>query len=353
MEVRSADSRECIMAEQRDERLGRRRLHLRLRFLAGESTGSYVTRLAARNNLPVEGVLRSMGIGPMLPVEPQYTEMYLSRYARERLANLAGYTVAEMQKRLVGLRDEFLMSDGDKDDWEWPWDARAGYIVQACSLCAAQRGTRSPAWLILPDPWHVCLRHHRWTDNSRSTQHPYIDLSNLKDVVRAQQRLNRLGKHLGPAARWVFADACSILVRSGYLEDPARTEEWAALAKQLGEQRVRPLAQLSRLSLLTQDLAWLEVRRLYGELGQADYREWLERATRRHGFTFARPLKEWHSQHQPLSRGIPELFSDQSPPSNVVRRATGHELPSCLAAVEELSCLPWVRLPNTMDRLFL
>ncbi|MFJ7181048.1 TniQ family protein [Streptomyces massasporeus] len=341
------------MAERRDERLGRRRLHLRLRFLAGESTGSYVTRLAARNHLPVEGMLRSMGTGPMLPVEPQYTEMYLSRYARERLANLAGHPLAEMQKRLVGLRDEFLMPSDAKDDWEWPWDARAGYIVQACSLCAAQRGTRSPAWLILPDPWHVCLRHRRWTDNSRSTQHPYIDLSSLPDVIRAQQRLNRLGKRLGPAARWVFADACSILVRSNYLEDPGRTEEWAPLATQLGEHRVRPLAQLSRLSLLTRDLAWLEVRRLSGELGRAGYREWLDRATRRHGFAFREPLKMWHSQHPPLGRGIPELFGDQPPPSSVVQRVTGHELPSCLAAAGDLSCLPWLRLPNTMERLFL
>lgn len=121
---------------------------------------------------------------------------------------------------------------------------RVGYIVQACSLCAARRGTRSPAWLILPDPWQVCLRHRRWTDNSRSTDTPYVDLSELAEVVRAQQRLNRVRKRLGPAGRWVFADACSVLVRSGYLEDPAQTKQWGVLAAQLGEQRVRPLAQL-------------------------------------------------------------------------------------------------------------
>lgn len=33
--------------------------------LQGESTGSYVTRLAARNNRPAEEVLRSMGTGPV------------------------------------------------------------------------------------------------------------------------------------------------------------------------------------------------------------------------------------------------------------------------------------------------
>jgi len=340
------------VAEQRDEWLGRRRMHLRLRFLQGESTGSYVTRLAARNNRPAQEVLRSMGTGPV-PVDPQYTEMYVSRYARERLATLAGHTVAEMQERLVGLRDEFLMPKNAKDDWEWPWDARAGYIVQACSLCAARRGTRSPAWLILPDPWHVCLRHQRWTDNSRSTKHPYIDLRELAEVVRAQQRLNRIRKRLGPAGRWVFADACSILVRSGYLEDPAQTRQWGVLAAELGEQRVRSLAQFSRLSLLTRDLAWLEVRRLNGVLGSTEYQDWLPRTTSRHGYRFIEPLTVWHRQHRPLKQGIPQLCSGDVPSSAVVRRVTGHVLPSPLAPVEELTCLPWVRMPNSMDRLFL
>ena len=38
------------MAEKRDPWLGRRRMHLRLRFLQGESTGSYVTRLATNTS---------------------------------------------------------------------------------------------------------------------------------------------------------------------------------------------------------------------------------------------------------------------------------------------------------------
>jgi hypothetical protein len=327
-------------------------MHLRLRFLQGESTGSYVTRLAARNNRPAEEVLRSMGTGPV-PVDPQYTEMYVSRYARERLATLAGHTVVEMQERLVGLRDEFLMPEDAKDDWEWPWDARAGYIVQACSLCAARRGTRSPAWLILPDPWHVCLRHQRWTDNSRSTRHPYIDLSEFTEVVRAQQRLNRIRKRLGPASRWVFADACSLLARVGFLEDPAQTKEWGPLAAKLGEQRVRPLAQFSRLSLLTWDLAWLEVRRLNGVLGETEHQDWLPRVALRHNYRFVEPLTVWHRQHQPRTQKIPELFGERAPSSAEIRRVTGHVLPSPLAPVEELTCLPWVRMPNSMDRLFL
>ncbi|MEU5633637.1 TniQ family protein [Streptomyces rishiriensis] len=340
------------MAEKRDQWLGLRRMHLRLRFLQGESTGSYVTRLAARNNRPAEEVLRSMGTGPM-PIDPQYTEMYVSSYARERLATLAGHTVAEMQERLIGLRDEFLMPEDAKADWEWPWDARAGYIVQACSLCAARRGTRSPAWLILPDPWQVCLRHRRWTDNSRSTRHPYIDLSGLGEVVRAQQHLNRMHKRLGPAGRWVFADACSILVRSGYLEEPAQSKQWGVLAAELGEQRVRPLAQFSRLVLLARDLAWLEVRRLSRALGSTEYQDWLARTTSRHGHRFIEPLTVWHRQHRPLKQPMPQLFGEDVPSSAAVRRATGHALPSPLAPVEDLTCLPWVRLPNSMDRLFL
>ncbi|MFD5862813.1 TniQ family protein [Streptomyces chartreusis] len=343
------------MAEH-DRWLGRRRMHLRLRFLQGESTGSYVTRLAARNKRPVQVVLDSMGSGPM-PVAPQYTEMYVSRHARERLADLAGRTVAEMQQRLVSLRDEFLMPHRSQDDWEWPWDARAGYVVQACALCAAQRGTRSPAWLILPDPWHVCLRHGRWMDNSRSTEHPYVDLSGLHEVVRAQQRLNRVRKRLGPAARWVQADAYSILAYAGYLEDPAQSRHWCVPAARLGEQRVRPLAQFSRMALLTWDLARLEVHRQNSVLDKAEHGEWLSRMTRRHGQVFGAALRTWLERHPPLTRDWLQLLQDEEPLGKEMRKelrkATRHPLPSPLAPLEDLTCLPWVRQPNSMDRLFL
>jgi hypothetical protein len=342
----------------RDTLLGQRRMHLGLRFLQGESTGSYVTRLAARNLRPVEEVLASLGSGPM-PVDPQYTEMYVSRYARERLANLAGRTVAEMQKRLVSLSDEFLMPADAAEDWEWPWDARAGYVVQACSLCAAQRGTRSPAWLVLSDPWHVCLRHHRWTDNSRSTLHPYVDLGALREVVQAQQRLNRVTKRLGPiAARWVQADAYSLLAHSGSPDGAEKVKQWRALAVELGEQRVGPLAQFSWLARLTGDLAWLEVRRLSGVLSKTEHKQWLPRVRRRYGHGLAGPLAVWHGQHRPLAHDYLTVVRGGRPVSmdvkNEVRKATGHHpVSSPLTSLENATCLPWVRLPGSMDRLFL
>ncbi|WP_234018942.1 MULTISPECIES: TniQ family protein [unclassified Streptomyces] len=339
------------MAE-RDPWLGRRPLHLRLRFLQGESTGSYVTRLAARNLWPVEELLVRVGVGPM-PVEPQYTEMYVSRYARERLANLSGCSVAELSLRLVSVRDEFLMPDGSSEDWEWPWDARAGYIVQACSLCAASRGTRSPAWLILPDPWHVCLRHGRWTDNSRSDQRPYIDLRDHPGVVRAQQRLNRVRKRLGQsAARWIEADALSVLTYVEYLEDPscARDPEWALLAARVGEQRARPVAQFGMLSRLARDMAWMEERRRAGRLSAADSRDWLLRVARQRGSAFRRPLEHWISGHRPLRHARQASGSGAGSPGEM--EVAGQEA-APLASLQDLTCLPWVRMPNEMDRLFL
>ncbi|MFF1257591.1 TniQ family protein [Streptomyces sp. NPDC058321] len=337
----------------RDPWLGRRPLHLRLRFLQGESTGSYVTRLAARNMRPVEQLLASIGAGPMLPVEPQYTEMYVSRYGRERLANLSGCSVAELSLRLISLRDEFLLSDGSGDDWEWPWDARAGFIVQACSLCAARRATRAPAWLILPDPWHVCLRHGRWTDNSRSLQSPYIDLREHPGVVRAQQRLNRLRKRLGyAAARWLEADALSVLTCVGYLENPSQSmDEWGRLAARVGEQRARPVAQFGMLTRLAWDMAWLEERRRAGRLSAEDGLSWLRRVEQRYDVAFNRPLASWISGHQPLQHtrpqgeGVGTNGRDQT-------EGVGHG-PAPLASLQDLTCLPWVRMPNEMDRLFL
>ncbi|WGD38712.1 hypothetical protein [Streptomyces cathayae] len=233
-----------------------------------------------------------------------------------------------------------------------------GYVVQACSLCAAQRGTRSPAWLILPDPWHVCLRHQRWTDNSRSIRRPYIDLRPLREVVQAQQRLNRVVKRLGPvAARWVQADAYSILAHSGCPYRPEKVRQWNQLAVELGEQRVRPLAQFGWLALLTWDLAWLEVRRLSGALSKAEHREWLPRVSRRYGYRLAGPLAIWHGQHRPLAHDYLTVVRSGQPLSKWIRdemsKATRHALPSPLTSLEDSTCLPWVRLPDSMDRLFL
>lgn len=336
----------------RDPWLGRRPLHLRLRFLQGESTGSYVTRLAARNLWPVQQLLMRVGVGP-LPVEPQYTEMYVSRHARERLANLSGCSVAELSLRLVSVRDEFLMPDGSADDWEWPWDARAGFIVQACSLCAASRATRSPAWLILPDPWHVCLRHGRWMDNSRSLQRPYIDLRDHPGVVRAQQRLNRVRKRLGfTAARWVEADALSVLACVGYLEDPSRASEreWAVLAARVGEQRTRPVAQLGMLARLAWDMAWLEERGRAHRLHAADSRDWLRGVVNKYGCALREPLKHWISDHHPLRHARQTPGSGEG---NLGEREVAGQEAAPLASLQDLTCLPWVRMPNEMDRLFL
>ncbi|MFJ7231469.1 hypothetical protein ACIQVF_18185 [Streptomyces tendae] len=84
-----------------------------------------------------------------------------------------------------------------------------------------------------------------------------------------------------------------------------------------------------------------------------EYQDWLPRTARRHGYRFVEPLTLWHRQHRPLKQGIPQLFSGEKPSSAEVRRGAGHVLPSSLAPVEDLTCLPWVRLPNSMDRLFL
>lgn len=77
----------------------------------------------------------------------------------------------------------------------------------------------------------------------------------------------------------------------------------------------------------------------------------------RHGYGFARPLTVWHDQHSPLARDYLAAVRGDEPMSkgvkNEVRRATGHPVPSPLTSLEDLTCLPWVRMPGSMDRLFL
>ncbi|MEV5480024.1 MULTISPECIES: hypothetical protein [Streptomyces] len=96
--------------------------------------------------------------------------------------------------------------------------------------------------------------------------------------------------------------------------------------------------------------AWREERRRAGRLSAADSRDWLRRVVRQRGFAFREPLKHWISGHRPLRHARQAGGSGTGGP-----RVTevGGQGAAALASLQDLTCLPWVRMPNEMDRLFL
>lgn len=207
---------------------GVRALPLQVRFFAGESVGSYVTRLAGRNKVSVPYLLQEVGEGRSAAlVDPRYTELYVDRAGRERLAALSGRPVGQMVRALPSLRDEHLLPPGGAGPvWRWPWAPHGGYVVRGCALCAARRSIAAPVWMLCPDMWHICVRHGRLTDNSRNDTRPFIDLAPGPHVVRAEQQRRHLVGRFGTVGRIAVADAFGVLAYKGL-----RFRVWAPSAR--------------------------------------------------------------------------------------------------------------------------
>ncbi|WP_407986259.1 TniQ family protein [Kitasatospora sp. CMC57] len=185
---------------------------LRVRFVAYESTSSYLWRLAGANGRNPDDLLQDVGEGDpgRKALAPSLAEVYLSRPALERLSVLAGCAPHTLQRALPNLREPLLLP-GHRPRWHWPWAPQAGSLVRACPLCAASRGAGGGVWLAWPDPWKVCLRHRRWTDGTRDDARGSFDLTPVPEVLRAHRYRLLLECRFGPGGAALVADAFAIV----------------------------------------------------------------------------------------------------------------------------------------------
>ncbi len=304
-----------------------RSLPLQVRFVPGESTGSYVTRLAARNGLAVNRLLDSVGRGKSKAVDPRYTELYVDRAGRARLAALTGRPVEDLTRALVSTRDEQLLPDGRSGPvWAWPWQPRGGYLVRGCALCTAGRGIEYPVWLICPDPWHICVRHGRFSDNSRDDRVPFIDLAPGPHVVEAERRRLKLVRRLGPLGRVLMADAFGVLAHP------------AVNRPRLGSPRTEPLRLLATAVEVAYAMARIERARLEHRVTEDDYVRWRGQVAKELGWKIGHALAAWSQQH-PVLPGEPSV---RSHPRGVRPcPAAPHEQVGETASIDEITCVPW------------
>ncbi|MFF9403657.1 TniQ family protein [Streptomyces sp. NPDC014744] len=307
--------------------MGIRPLPLPVRFLAGESTGSYVTRLATRNGLNVGQLLEQVGDGlSAAEVDPRYTELYVNRTARDRLAALAGRAVKEMVRALPSTGDAHLLDDGAGDGpvWRWPWTPQGGYLVRGCALCAAARESSDPIWLMCPDPWHICVRHARFHDNSRNDRAPFVDLTPGLHVVQAERQRMQFVRRLGPLGRALVADAFGVLAH----ESMGRAR--------LGARRTTVLQLLPAVMKIADAMAARERPRAAGRLARAGHEQWLRDVYGKFGWRAGRVLEMWSGQHPPLGTvAVTRKRGTHLP------LAAPHQRVDAMQSVSELACVPW------------
>ncbi|MFI0162717.1 TniQ family protein [Streptomyces albidoflavus] len=319
-----------------------RPLPYRVPLIDGESTGSFVSRLALRHGQSVGHLLSTVGEGrTAAEVDPRVTELYLSAAARQRLAALAGRPLVQLTRALASLREERLLSAGpDTAHYKWPWRPPSGFLVRGCALCAARRGVFETVWLIQPDPWHICVRHGRFHDASRDDRVPFVDLSPGPHVVEAERRRIQMFRRLGPVGRPLLADAFAVLAHPG------------SSLPRLGSGRTTLLRLLPPAVRIARRMAPLERLRLDGRLVSDDQSRWLEKARDDLGWRVGVALERWSALHQPLQ--LPPLPCSRPPrtPAQGHRQsAFPHHGPvSEMAPLHALTCLPWDVLARDQRR---
>ncbi|ANP52011.1 TniQ family protein [Streptomyces griseochromogenes] len=303
-----------------------RPLPYRMPLVDGESTGSYVTRLAARHGQSVSHLLATVGEGQSAAeVAARESELYFNRAARQRLVAMTGQPLAQLTRALVSLRDEHLLPDSPGvPAWKWPWRPHAGFLVRGCALCAARRGVLDPVWLIRPDPWYVCVRHGRFYDDSRDDRVPFIDLSPGPHVLQAERRRLRLVGS-GPVGRLLVADAFGVLAHE------------AVSLPRLGGGRTTPLRLLPIVARVASRMASLERRRLECQLGPDEHQHWRDQVSKDLGWQLGTALDAWSQQHPPLRRERAERLQQRW---QLLSAAPHKDVPE-MASVDKLTCVPW------------
>ncbi|OIJ63254.1 TniQ family protein [Streptomyces mangrovisoli] len=324
-----------------------------MRFIAQESTNSFVHRLAETNGLDPRDLLSMAGAGDCLLPEPQFSEVHLNAAAHGRLAALAGCRTDVLEHVLPTLRAHPLPDPaGASARWDVPnpWEPADDCLVRVCDLCALAKRSRRDAYAVSAADWRVCVRHRRWTDNLREDGVTCIPLAPVPEVLEAHRERTRLERRLGAGGRIAFADAFHIAAFwwNHHAQVP---RAWPARHLKLGlgkgsDRRVAALVAYPEVVRLAGVLAARERRRLRGSLSQDQDVDWLRGVQRLfaswglRGTFPMEPVLQWAALHSGRARP-----SGPRPARGRYRRleASGphHSQVPAGAALAATTCLPW------------
>ncbi|MEV5530462.1 TniQ family protein [Streptomyces prunicolor] len=329
----------------------RRALPLRAWPVAGESTGSFVNRLAHVNGLSLADFLDRVGQGEAsvdperVERYPQCTEMYVNEAGLRFLAVLADRSPGLLQQDLPSLGAEWLLAGGPEEaaEWRWPWEPLAGHLVRYCRLCGDDLGVVGEAvWLMSPDSWQVCLRHGYWSDDSRGRGPDFVHLAELPETVTAHGVRQQLAARWGAAGEELFADAFQVAVY--WWTQMPDTVCWVQRAWTAGldarEMRAAPLVIYPEAAQLAGSMLDFERAGQRDTAGRTRWLAGVEQLMVRWGVDVAEgrhALLVWLGRHR-MEVSAPSRPADR----RHLTLAPGHSrIASRTGSVSQRSCLTW------------
>ncbi|MFD3580505.1 hypothetical protein [Streptomyces sp. NPDC058644] len=325
--------------------------------VGGESTGSFVRRLALVNDLSVASVLREAGGGRVGELDPCVQEVFLSDEAIERLAIMSWRTPAQLCRNLPTLADGAGRGRRRPVRVE-PWPSQWA-VLEPCSACLARcTDLVAPVWWASGERWQVCVRHGRWLRDASAGGPAQVSLSGLPEVARAHRRWMRLRQQAGPYARALLADA--LQVASCWWQGRLMGAEgvWAHREAVLGSGRQMwsvPLVVYPEAVRIAEAMAVFERQRCWGREFDNGARRWMTR----HWITFVgerlgmpglmeqggyRVLREWTLQHR-VSTPVTQRLTLPAPPPGYLSQhlpsLEPHRVLPKRGRLEDVSCLEW------------
>ncbi|MET8418139.1 TniQ family protein [Streptomyces sp. NPDC005098] len=177
---------------------------LRVAPVAGETTWSYLSRLACRYGMEPAALLPWWiwtGSRPRDDLGPRNdTEVLLNPAGRQLLARLGGVSEHDLARALPAFGDEPQSGTPDRPGesagsgrpagrWKVASAGPHGPVANGCALCAAARTGRDAMVVRYAAPWHrVCARHQRWMLTAGDGhRHHHLDLRAAPEVAAAQR----------------------------------------------------------------------------------------------------------------------------------------------------------------------
>lgn len=342
---------------------GRSRLPRRPALIAGESTASFLVRLAAMNAMPFSELAGHVG-GPrdLSEPDPRAVEVWLGPVARDHLVAVTGRSAQQLVRTLPTLARSKVTPKARRQIQVEPWPA-GGEALPACALCMAGRALGLPVWRIRSPLWEVCGRHGRWAGPGPDGLE--VDVTALPEVAAAHLRRVRLERAAGGYGRALVADAVQVAMYWWQCRQMGARGIWRHRQEALGIDRAAlwavPLVVYPEAVTVAEAMAVRERQRAVGRSfagGPAGWTtgRWVRWVGERLGMEEEmdagghRALEAWLVAHR-NTVPVVERVAAEAPPAGYrsapLRMMAPHEQIPVSGPLAEASCLPW-RLGSPM-----